>query len=411
MKKAVLFLSLCALNIFLPPAAKASELYLIESQGPYIPPRRSLAVTALGGIDTGALPAAMLKPRAGYSPLDFLYIDLAPTFVRFSDTDDFLFVSWEASINWRLYRSKDKGGLINLYAKIHHTFAEPYTAQYQGSLPRVHTVLSPYTDTGIDITGGLSGFIPYNIGPQKGGLIYSADYSRTILRDYNPLFDSEEYKNRIFVNASPAIFFPFGKNENSSLTFLIQNRLTLWFARGFMYDFMPQINLSLGPIFSFVVGGTLPIIGGGVYKIQAASRMTLTYERDIHIVVRDIHFPPNKAILFGPENERANENRRIIDRLYKQLARYPEYSIVVEGHTSFVYWNDPVKGPIEQREELIPLSYARARAVVEALVERGIPRDRIKAVGKGGTAPLVPFHKLDKQWKNRRVEIHLHKDK
>ena len=48
-----------------------------------------------------------------------------------------------------------------------------------------------------------------------------------------------------------------------------------------------------------------------------------------------------------------------------------------------------MKGPIEQKEELIPLSYARANSVMEALIALGMPRERMTAVGKGGTEPVV----------------------
>ena len=58
---------------------------------------------------------------------------------------------------------------------------------------------------------------------------------------------------------------------------------------------------------------------------------------------------------------------------------------------------------------LIPLSRARARAVLRALADLGIPAGRMEALGMGGTTPVVSFKYKKLQWKNRRVEIVLTK--
>ena len=180
----------------------------------------------------------------------------------------------------------------------------------------------------------MSGVVSFTLGPLNAGVMFSADYARTIGRTYNPLFDEEGYKNRIFLNGVPTIFLALGKSGKAGITVAMQNRFTFWFERGFMYDILPQGVLSLGPAISFILGGTIPMVGGGVYKLYAGAKVTINPKTEVRIVVRDIHFPPNKAILYGPQNEKAEENRRIIQKLYEQLLEYPEYKIVVEGHTS-----------------------------------------------------------------------------
>jgi outer membrane protein OmpA-like peptidoglycan-associated protein len=51
------------------------------------------------------------------------------------------------------------------------------------------------------------------------------------------------------------------------------------------------------------------------------------------------------------------------------------------------------------------LSLARAKAVLEALVSRGVDRNRLEARGLGGREPLVPHGDLQARWRNRRVEF------
>jgi outer membrane protein OmpA-like peptidoglycan-associated protein len=72
----------------------------------------------------------------------------------------------------------------------------------------------------------------------------------------------------------------------------------------------------------------------------------------------------------------------------------------VEGHAVNITQTER-----EEREELLPLSTARAETVRQALIDRGMEPDRISIVGRGGSRPIVPHTDLDNRWKNRRVEF------
>jgi outer membrane protein OmpA-like peptidoglycan-associated protein len=72
------------------------------------------------------------------------------------------------------------------------------------------------------------------------------------------------------------------------------------------------------------------------------------------------------------------------------------------------FW-DPEEARREQIEELLPLSTRRAERVMEALIDRGIERNRLNAEGVGGSQPLVAFDDAENRWKNRRVEFILEK--
>ncbi|MDR2398103.1 MAG: pallilysin-related adhesin [Spirochaetaceae bacterium] len=97
---------------------------------------------------------------------------------------------------------------------------------------------------------------------------------------------------------------------------------------------------------------------------------------------------------------RAN-NDRVLRRIAEILNKFRDYSVRVEGHAN----RTQLDAAEEERLELQPLSQSRARAVVNQLVEFGVSRSRLTAIGMGSTKPVVQFEDRDNWWKNRRVEF------
>lgn len=119
------------------------------------------------------------------------------------------------------------------------------------------------------------------------------------------------------------------------------------------------------------------------------------------IQLPSINFPPDSAELRLDERTDAGaRNRMVLIRLVEILQRFPDYSIVVEGHAVNVSGTDA-----EHREELLPLSKDRADAVRRTLIELGVPARLLSAVGRGGAAPVVPHADTVNRWKNRRVDF------
>ncbi|HEV8245272.1 MAG TPA: OmpA family protein, partial [Polyangiaceae bacterium] len=79
--------------------------------------------------------------------------------------------------------------------------------------------------------------------------------------------------------------------------------------------------------------------------------------------------------------------KALLDQSFKQ--------ITVEGHTDS-------KGSASKNEAL---SQQRADSVREYLVSKGIPSDKIKAVGLGSSRPVAENDTADGRANNRRVEI------
>ncbi len=97
---------------------------------------------------------------------------------------------------------------------------------------------------------------------------------------------------------------------------------------------------------------------------------------------------------------------KLLESSYKQLAtlhtlmeKHPKMKIEIAGHTDN-------SGSSKYNKKL---SQDRADAVKKFLVENGIKKNRIKAVGYGGTKPLVAGNDVMSKKQNRRVEFKITK--
>jgi len=120
----------------------------------------------------------------------------------------------------------------------------------------------------------------------------------------------------------------------------------------------------------------------------------------LRILVPSIVFRENAADFSGIPADRNDNNIRVLRRIAEILNKFRDYKVLVEGHA-----NPVLRTAAEERNELQPLSEARAKAVVNMLAEFGVNRARLSATGMGGTRPVVAFEDRDNWWKNRRVEF------
>jgi outer membrane protein OmpA-like peptidoglycan-associated protein/flagellar hook assembly protein FlgD len=120
----------------------------------------------------------------------------------------------------------------------------------------------------------------------------------------------------------------------------------------------------------------------------------------LKIQVPSILFRENGADFNTLSADTVDNNLRVLRRIAGILNKFRDYRVTVEGHANPVLRTDA-----EERNELQPLSEARARAVVTMLAEFGVARSRLSAMGMGGTRPVVPYEDRNSWWKNRRVEF------
>jgi outer membrane protein OmpA-like peptidoglycan-associated protein len=105
-------------------------------------------------------------------------------------------------------------------------------------------------------------------------------------------------------------------------------------------------------------------------------------------VLYGIYFDFNSATI-KPQSDAVL--RTIVDVMQKD----PDWVLVVEGHT------DNIGGDVRNQD----LSSRRAAAVKAALVERGVPADRLNTAGYGASVPRETNATLAGRARNRRVEL------
>lgn len=107
----------------------------------------------------------------------------------------------------------------------------------------------------------------------------------------------------------------------------------------------------------------------------------------------DLKFYPDSDVLLPSEAERIGF---VADKI-KEFLNLEGYTVLVEGHTA------DVGKPVGQ----LNLSIDRARAVMNALIERGIDESLFTYKAYGGTMPIASNDTEEGRAQNRRVDITL----
>ena len=122
-----------------------------------------------------------------------------------------------------------------------------------------------------------------------------------------------------------------------------------------------------------------------------------------------IYFKPFTADYKDVPADIASQNSERLDALAAKLKKFPDDRIRIVGHAVMIYWFNDTLGKQEEQDVLIPLSLQRAKAIEQALLDRGVhPREFI-ADGVGATDQIVPDSDLKDRWENRRVALYIEK--
>lgn len=156
-------------------------------------------------------------------------------------------------------------------------------------------------------------------------------------------------------------------------------------ATDYPYTFTVRDNVGM----TSVVRGYIPV---DVLVIRDGNNLKMA--------VPSIIFAKNVATFDGLDENVIEKNNQILSRVAEILNKFKTYNVIIEGHANNVTGTER-----EDREELIPLSQARADAIKVILSENGVNKARLSTSGMGGTKPVVPREDRDNWWKNRRVEF------
>lgn len=104
-------------------------------------------------------------------------------------------------------------------------------------------------------------------------------------------------------------------------------------------------------------------------------------------------------ILFRHNSDQINPvSNRELNRTAALLKKYPENSITINGYTDST----------GNAAYNVDLSQRRAKAVADALIERGVPASQVSYHGFGAANPVAPNNTAAGRAKNRRVELEIH---
>lgn len=130
-----------------------------------------------------------------------------------------------------------------------------------------------------------------------------------------------------------------------------------------------------------------------IEKVGATKEITKYIELDPMLIGQK--FKLNNLFFEQSEATVLPESFDELDKLYDLLTRYPDMVIELGGYTDRQGYRSANKR----------LSRTRADAVRNYLINRGIHKKRIKAVGYGSENPIAPNDTEENRAKNRRVEV------
>lgn len=117
-------------------------------------------------------------------------------------------------------------------------------------------------------------------------------------------------------------------------------------------------------------------------------------------LIKDGHVALALSFLPGKPDISTDDSASLLNRVVKILQLHSDLQLTIEGHTDNT--DDP------RGDQL--LSLQRARAVRAILIADGVDKNRLVAVGLGGTQPVADDTTADGRAKNRRTELVVRKN-
>jgi outer membrane protein OmpA-like peptidoglycan-associated protein len=155
-------------------------------------------------------------------------------------------------------------------------------------------------------------------------------------------------------------------------------------------------NTARGAIIGAVVGGTAGAIIGGQMDKQAAALEKELADAEVERIGEGIRVTFDSGILFAfDSSELQDPARESLADLSQSLMEYPNTDLVITGHTDSSGSNSYNQA----------LSERRADAAANYLVQRGVSRSRLRAMGRGEEEPRASNDDEAGRSMNRRVEI------
>jgi chemotaxis protein MotB len=122
---------------------------------------------------------------------------------------------------------------------------------------------------------------------------------------------------------------------------------------------------------------------------------------DRFVFQSDVLFPVNSADLTNAGQGQIGDIATAVKSIISEIPPGISWMLRVDGHAD----TQPItSGPYQNNWQL---SAARAIAVVQLLIQDGVPADHLAATAFGDTYPIDPAHTAAAYAKNRRIEFRL----
>ena len=129
--------------------------------------------------------------------------------------------------------------------------------------------------------------------------------------------------------------------------------------------------------------------GSEVSYEKQENRPTYSYKEDDKIAV---FFFPNNSVI--PDTQAEN----VINEIVKF---YSENTLILVGHASSTGGETP-----EGKKINMEISFGRAEAIKNMLINKGFPSEKVNVLGKGDLEPTVKANSNNNDSDDRRVEVY-----
>jgi len=168
--------------------------------------------------------------------------------------------------------------------------------------------------------------------------------------------------------------------------------------RYFLFNRMLGLHIGGGSGLNHGYGAAQYRVYGGItlqypetkYRAHTQMPKIITEEKERVIVFKGVYFETASAKI-------KPESLAVLDENVKMMKQNPDLEARIEGHTDS-RGSDVLN---------MKLSQERANAVMKYFVDHGVSADRLAAIGRGETKPVVPNTSADNMAKNRRIEMHI----
>lgn len=120
--------------------------------------------------------------------------------------------------------------------------------------------------------------------------------------------------------------------------------------------------------------------------------------------VNSLQFASGRPELKTGTEDQILFNNYILDVIAAKLNEYPDTAVTITA-----FENNLENTTESNIDQVLPLTQGRAETIVEVLVQKGIDRSRLNAIGRGGANELSSPTDENNSWKNCRIEFDMEK--